>query len=195
MEPRRRGSAAVRIRIGLSYFASACCPTSQALRASSPSQGEPWGRAQSIASPFKGRWLGGAGTERFCGRVLQILWGFPANPDVPAHVVVGADAHIGPRRMQCFYGNLRRIRNCLKGRCGHQPLQWNLAVLRARESVSFHSNSFQQNHALDLLFISSDKQCTTFSIVSHRERKVNCFHKMTIRTLFSVKLNVGYHSL
>ena len=53
----------------------------------------------------------------------------------------------------------------------------------------------KQDNRLHMLFISSDKQCTTFSIVSHGERKVNCFHKMTIRTLFSVKLDVGYHSL
>ena len=31
----------VRIRIGLLRFTAACCPTSQALCASSPSQGEP----------------------------------------------------------------------------------------------------------------------------------------------------------
>ena len=31
--------------------------------------------------------------------------------------------HIGPRRMHCFYGNLRRICDCPAGRCGHRPLQ------------------------------------------------------------------------
>ena len=36
---------------------------------------------------------------------------------------VGADAHIGPRRMHRFYGNLRRIRNFQAGRCRHRPLQ------------------------------------------------------------------------
>ena len=42
--PLHKGSlGGVRIRIGLSLFVGACRSTSQALRASSPSQGEPWG--------------------------------------------------------------------------------------------------------------------------------------------------------
>ena len=35
---------------------------------------------------------------------------------------VGADAHIGPRRMHRFYENPRRIRSCRMGRCRHRPL-------------------------------------------------------------------------
>ena len=46
----------------------------------------------------------------------------PTNPYVPPNPFVGADAYIGPRSMHRFYGNLRRMRNCPTGRCGHRPL-------------------------------------------------------------------------
>ena len=46
-----------------------------------------------------------------------------ANPYALPNTFVGADAHIGPAELHRFYENLRRIRNCLTGRCGHRPLQ------------------------------------------------------------------------
>ena len=52
----------------------------------------------------------------------------PANSYAPAYSSVGADAHIGPAVCTVFYGNLRRIRRCPMGRCGHRPLQIDLGV-------------------------------------------------------------------
>ena len=93
----------------------------------------------------KGRWLGATETERSSSRQLQILCGFSANPQAPAHSIVGADAHIGPLGSCEFAEDFRKIGAFCRADVGIGPYRHKRRCLRIRRKSAQICKPLPQN--------------------------------------------------